>query len=559
MALNASGTISMGGATTGQSINLELGQSATATIGLNDSNVRTLLGKSSGAIALSDGYGKSSFTATSLTFWSDGTYGSYNGGYFRAFIGDTVNNVYLHYKTYDNQKTAIVKFNSSFTEQYHISWSQSEGGGGFYNGPRMALDRTEYTDIFHTSDNNYFIAGGPSTLGSGDPIQITKFSKSTGNWVNGRCWNPQDYSDYNGTHIQNNAAYGKRVTVDSSGNIFLLYQAEGYYNQGKAFNTFQSHYLYKLNSDNSRGFNWLLAKYGPTSSNGGFDFTDLSVVGSNYYMTSKAYNGNNTGIFNCGVVAYNSSGTVQTTAKFVSIGGTTSLYAQRITYDSTNSVHYVLVQNNQKIMQLWQMNSDCTTRNWARNLTSNSVNYLTVTGVTGRNLVVYNGDIYFLACDPNNTIPMYLLKYNSSGILQWQRSISPPSTSYEIYNTNLSVSNGVICLTGTVSTNSSIFGNPAATRQRGWVILYSTSGSKTGYYPCTGFTLTIAASSLTDSNGASSLTETTASTRYGYYAPPSIVAEAAKNDSSDMVDFSATYPLRNRSGQQFQDKNTFVG
>jgi hypothetical protein len=52
MTLNASGPISLGGATTGQSINLELSQISTATISLNDTNVRTLAGVSSGAITM---------------------------------------------------------------------------------------------------------------------------------------------------------------------------------------------------------------------------------------------------------------------------------------------------------------------------------------------------------------------------------------------------------------------------------------------------------------------------------------------------------------------------
>jgi len=53
MALPASGAISL------SAVNTELGLSATAAIGMNDSAVRTLFGVASGAIALSDGYGKS--------------------------------------------------------------------------------------------------------------------------------------------------------------------------------------------------------------------------------------------------------------------------------------------------------------------------------------------------------------------------------------------------------------------------------------------------------------------------------------------------------------------
>ena len=60
MTLNTSGPISLGGSTTGQSINLELGRSATAQVSLNESAVRTLAGVPSGAIVMpTDFYGKS--------------------------------------------------------------------------------------------------------------------------------------------------------------------------------------------------------------------------------------------------------------------------------------------------------------------------------------------------------------------------------------------------------------------------------------------------------------------------------------------------------------------
>jgi hypothetical protein len=60
MPLNPSGQISLGGNVAGQSVNLELGRSATAMINLNDTDLRSLFGIVSGMIRLSDGYGKSS-------------------------------------------------------------------------------------------------------------------------------------------------------------------------------------------------------------------------------------------------------------------------------------------------------------------------------------------------------------------------------------------------------------------------------------------------------------------------------------------------------------------
>lgn len=73
MALNSSGPISLGGSTSGQSINLELGRSASATTSLNETAVRGLAGISSGTISLSNFYGKSSRISDNFS------YGGYNG------------------------------------------------------------------------------------------------------------------------------------------------------------------------------------------------------------------------------------------------------------------------------------------------------------------------------------------------------------------------------------------------------------------------------------------------------------------------------------------------
>jgi hypothetical protein len=71
MALNGSGPISLAGATEGESIAVELGESATGTIALNDTIVRDLAEVSSGAITMpTDFWGKASIVQGGI--WTSG-------------------------------------------------------------------------------------------------------------------------------------------------------------------------------------------------------------------------------------------------------------------------------------------------------------------------------------------------------------------------------------------------------------------------------------------------------------------------------------------------------
>jgi hypothetical protein len=65
MTLAASGIMSIGGSDPTRSINLELGRAAGATSSMGESALRTLAGVPSGAISMSNFYGKSSVSYTS--------------------------------------------------------------------------------------------------------------------------------------------------------------------------------------------------------------------------------------------------------------------------------------------------------------------------------------------------------------------------------------------------------------------------------------------------------------------------------------------------------------
>ena len=75
MALASSGSISIGGSTSGRSINLELGRSASTSSNLNESALRSLAQRSSGSISLSHFHGKSnqlwSFSVTNGYYYDE--------------------------------------------------------------------------------------------------------------------------------------------------------------------------------------------------------------------------------------------------------------------------------------------------------------------------------------------------------------------------------------------------------------------------------------------------------------------------------------------------------
>jgi len=136
MALNSSGPISLGGATVGQSINLELGQAATANTSLNATNVRTLLQVASGTISLSNAYGKSNVTAWMLYMGvpsGDGNNGVIiTRSYFVAANGVSAINVVTYGTSATPAGGSFMYVNPDGT-QVNASASKSYGGASYYN------------------------------------------------------------------------------------------------------------------------------------------------------------------------------------------------------------------------------------------------------------------------------------------------------------------------------------------------------------------------------------------------------------------------------------------
>lgn len=122
MPLPASGNpISLG------QVNAELGIASATLISLNDAAVRSLFVKSSGAIAMSDGHGKSNAPTLPPTLWSSAD-GYYQAGQTITAYFNNPNNTGLAY---------TVTWYGSNNDCWGVNW-----GNGYYQKPQGALATT---------------------------------------------------------------------------------------------------------------------------------------------------------------------------------------------------------------------------------------------------------------------------------------------------------------------------------------------------------------------------------------------------------------------------------
>ena len=155
-------------------VNTELSYSSTATIGLNDSAVRTLFGKSSGQISMSDGWGKSNRAAITINIPNSSK--NYNifankGGTYIAGKSDVTVNIGSGYVVGSTSTSTYAMDTGSgwatgdvinITNNGYIAGKG--GSGGYYislpgksGGPAMNL---QWNITAFTNSSGYVYSGG---------------------------------------------------------------------------------------------------------------------------------------------------------------------------------------------------------------------------------------------------------------------------------------------------------------------------------------------------------------------------------------------------------------
>lgn len=182
MPLNASGAISLGGATAGESINLELGLSATAQVSLNDTVVRTLLQVPSGQISMSSAYSKSNAVGSyNLSVVTSSTVALY-------MAGGGVDSSSNFWVAQDNGQVSrsinLTKYNSNNALVSTATFATT--GAGTYLSTGMNIGYGQR--IAFDGSSNMYVAGssygtrGSTNIGS---VSIAKFN-SSGSYVAGK-------------------------------------------------------------------------------------------------------------------------------------------------------------------------------------------------------------------------------------------------------------------------------------------------------------------------------------------------------------------------------------
>jgi hypothetical protein len=453
MALNSSGAISLAGATTGESIAIEIGQSSTATISLNDANVRSLAGISSGVISMPiDFWGKSSGGPYFIGLLGSASF--YDAGY--GVAADTSGNIYFAGQSagssFTNMETA--KYNSSGT----IQWQRIFSGPDSILGYAVALD----------SSNNVYVCGqsNPNTSGFND-AQINKYNSS-----GVLQWQNRLYGSFG---VDNQAT---EIAVDSSGNAYIC---------GYTQNPVTSNYNLLIAKYNTSGtLQWQRSLEGAVGNDIG---NGIAVDSSaNVYVCGRF---SRSGYVDTHLVAkYNSSGTIQWQTK-LELAGTT--IANGIAVDSSGN-SYVCGYDSSYSQTLVKYDTSGTLQ-WQRKLSG---------GVTYANGVAVDSSGNSYVCGfstASGTGKFEISKYNTSGTIQWQRQLG---SSVQAYGAAIAVNSSgsafYVCGYSYVNTSDFLFAKLPG------------DGSLTGTYTVGGNSFTYSASSLTDSaasmtSGTSSLTD----------------------------------------------------
>ncbi|CAB5219459.1 hypothetical protein UFOVP229_75 [uncultured Caudovirales phage] len=382
MALNGSGPISLGGSTTGQSVNLELGQSATATISFNDANVRTLTGTTAGAsLSMPGGFwGKSNTTG-----FSNFLYGS-NGLAYDPYptagqpLVTPANQLYVFSRIYYNGGTPQGIGVQKIGNDGSTIWKNIYYGSGSTNilpssgpsHPKCALDSSgnvyfngyfgnKFINVKLDTDGNVAWGKSIDVSTAGYPQYVIGSAiDSAGNLICAYQYQRVVSGTYNATIVckfdasgillwqkefgaaGNGARFGGlwgNLVVDSSNNIYV---------GGAILNTANQIVPVVTKLDSSGVFQWCNSYVGTSTSTSAEGKAQGMIISGAGDLYMCCFYNNNTGWKDSIVLKLNMSTGAIVSQNSLRIGGPTSAASfgySGISSDSSNNIYLVAAAN----------------------------------------------------------------------------------------------------------------------------------------------------------------------------------------------------------------------
>jgi uncharacterized delta-60 repeat protein len=305
-----------------------------------------------------------------------------DGDTYEYFISGAVNSVgdFFAVGSTDDSDILIAKYNSSGT----IQWQRTLGGTSFDGGNGIAID----------SNDNVYITGYTNSQGAGNnDILIAKYNSSgTIQWQR--------------TLGGANSDIGYGIAIDSNDNVYIT----GYTTSQGAGNF--DFIIVKYNSSGTIQWQRTL---GGASSDIGYGIAIDS--GDNVYVTGRT-SSQGAGSDDIVIAKYNSAGTIQWQR---TLGGANSDIGYGIAIDSNDNVYITGYTNSQGAgnndILIAKYNSSGTIQ-WQRTLGG-------VNSDIGLGIAIDSNDNVYVtgySFDPANSVSgVLIVKYNSSGTIQWQR------------------------------------------------------------------------------------------------------------------------------------------
>jgi len=388
-----------------------------------------------------------------------GTLSGPNAGKGNAITFDASSNVYVG--GYNNLKFETAKYNTSGV----IQWQRTLNIGN--SNPDYGV-----TGIAVDSSSNVYVAGvNPSYA------QIAKYDSSGAIQWQRRL----------GPGMSTNVF---SLSIDTSSNIYIV-------GTSGVLGTGQDIQLQKYNSSGT--IQWQKTLYGSNQQFGTGGAVDSS---GNLYLTGYDYS-SGLGSPYFVVAKYNTSGTIQWQRRIGS--GTNTTAGWGIAADASGNLYatgYVdNVASSTFVFLTVKYNSSGAIQ-WQRTLGNNTLN-LYAYGAA----VDSSGNVYITgkALLGGSTSYLIIAKYNSSGVIQWQRVLYSDSVGDEGLGVSVDTFGNMYIIGGASTTSGTA---------KFLLAKLPSDGSLTGTYTVGGVSFTYAASSYTDaassfSEAASSLTDTT--------------------------------------------------